>query len=554
MKKILLILCLFPIFVFSQKSYKIPADSTILNNIGSGKNELVIRNATSNITGGVLTNLGNGVTAFVLGGGSARVVDTIYKNNTKDSIVFTISGIRYAVKDSIGVTDLSGYALQSSLNDTASTLRRIRKVDSSYLFKNATRDSICMVTVINGNTYRTCAFDSSNVNTDSQSLQLFFTDSILLGITRGNSIKFAYAVDSVGLNAGGDSIVVIKAGLRLAYKIGGGGGGSGWALTGNASTDSSANFLGTTDLKPLLIRTNNNTVVKIDKEGKIGVGNTAPISTLHVSGGQYLSLSNVFTLAPKLSNLKFNTSFDMVDSSIYVGLNSYFTQASSWLAAQAVASYIKASSAGLTLSVSSGNTINGAYTNSATTKAIHLFANGNVTVGGITDWGYRLNSNCSTNGFDGMLIQNSSSGGSNKGGIMFYNGNGNLTSLIYKAGSSFTTVANRNTLFVESGEANGIAVSATNASGYIKFLQNSTESMRVHSNGNVGIGTVAPSANAKLEITTTTSAPIKLTPMTAAQASALTAEDGQIVYVSTTDATFVSIGFWGRENGVWVKL
>jgi hypothetical protein len=68
MKKILLILCLFPILVFSQKSYKIPADSTILNNIGSGKNELVIRNATSNITGGVLTNLGNGVTAFVLGG------------------------------------------------------------------------------------------------------------------------------------------------------------------------------------------------------------------------------------------------------------------------------------------------------------------------------------------------------------------------------------------------------------------------------------------------------------------------------------------------------
>jgi hypothetical protein len=101
MKKILLILSLFPILVFSQKSYKIPADSTILNNIGSGKNELVIRNATSNITGGVLTNLGNGVTAFVLGGGSARVVDTIYKNSAKDSIVFTISGIRYAVKDSI---------------------------------------------------------------------------------------------------------------------------------------------------------------------------------------------------------------------------------------------------------------------------------------------------------------------------------------------------------------------------------------------------------------------------------------------------------------------
>jgi len=160
MKKILLILSLFPILVFSQKSYKIPADSTILNNIGSGKNELVIRNATSGVTNGVLTNLGNGVTAFVLGGGSARVVDTIYKNSAKDSIVFTISGIRYAVKDSIGVTDLSGYALQSSLNDTASTLRRIRKVDSSYLFRNSSLDSICQVTIINGLSYRSCAKDS----------------------------------------------------------------------------------------------------------------------------------------------------------------------------------------------------------------------------------------------------------------------------------------------------------------------------------------------------------------------------------------------------------
>ena len=122
MKKILLILCLFPIFVFSQKSYKIPADSTILNNIGSGKNELVIRNATSNITGGVLTNLGNGVTAFVLGGGSGvsqttlndsilavrniRKVDTLYKNFASDSIIFFINGIRYSVLDKDNNTSL----------------------------------------------------------------------------------------------------------------------------------------------------------------------------------------------------------------------------------------------------------------------------------------------------------------------------------------------------------------------------------------------------------------------------------------------------------------
>ena len=81
-----------------------------------------------------------------------------------------------------------------------------------------------------------------------------------------------------------------------------------------------------------------------------------------------------------------------------------------------------------------------------------------------------------------------------------------------------------------------------------------TERIRFKANGTVGIGTSSPSANTKLEITTTTTMPIKLTPMTATQASALTAEDGGLIYVSDTNGTFTSIGFWGRENGVWVKL
>lgn len=47
---------------------------------------------------------------------------------------------------------------------------------------------------------------------------------------------------------------------------------------------------------------------------------------------------------------------------------------------------------------------------------------------------------------------------------------------------------------------------------------------------------------------------IKLRSITAAAASAITAADGMIVYVSDTDATFTSVGFWGREGGAWVKL
>ncbi len=41
---------------------------------------------------------------------------------------------------------------------------------------------------------------------------------------------------------------------------------------------------------------------------------------------------------------------------------------------------------------------------------------------------------------------------------------------------------------------------------------------------------------------------------TATEASALTASDADIIYVTSTDATFTSVGFWGYENSAWVKL
>ena len=42
--------------------------------------------------------------------------------------------------------------------------------------------------------------------------------------------------------------------------------------------------------------------------------------------------------------------------------------------------------------------------------------------------------------------------------------------------------------------------------------------------------------------------------ITAAEASALTAEEGMFIYVTDTDGTFISVGFWGYEGGSWTKL
>lgn len=56
-----------------------------------------------------------------------------------------------------------------------------------------------------------------------------------------------------------------------------------------------------------------------------------------------------------------------------------------------------------------------------------------------------------------------------------------------------------------------------------------------------------------LTVSTTTNA---FTPpvMTAIQGSALTPTDGMLIYVTSTNGTFTSIGFWGRVSGAWTQL
>jgi hypothetical protein len=45
---------------------------------------------------------------------------------------------------------------------------------------------------------------------------------------------------------------------------------------------------------------------------------------------------------------------------------------------------------------------------------------------------------------------------------------------------------------------------------------------------------------------------LNIAPITAATASAITPANGMYIYVSNTNATFTTIGFWAYENGSWV--
>lgn len=66
-----------------------------------------------------------------------------------------------------------------------------------------------------------------------------------------------------------------------------GGGSGGWSLTGNAGTNSSTNFIGTTDANPLVLKTNNAERLRIGSDGKVGIGTTNPSEKLTVQTPGY---------------------------------------------------------------------------------------------------------------------------------------------------------------------------------------------------------------------------------------------------------------------------
>jgi hypothetical protein len=57
-----------------------------------------------------------------------------------------------------------------------------------------------------------------------------------------------------------------------------------WELTGNAGT-TAADFLGSTDDQPVVIKTNNSEAIRIDSNGHVGIGTTNPTQRLTLGSG-----------------------------------------------------------------------------------------------------------------------------------------------------------------------------------------------------------------------------------------------------------------------------
>jgi len=87
------------------------------------------------------------------------------------------------------------------------------------------------------------------------------------------------------------------------------GGGTGWSLTGNGGTNSSADFLGTTDNISFKMRTNNTQRVLVDSLGNVAVG-AAPTFTAGVEREKFLVDAG--------SSSNPNTSYNVIDGKGYI--------------------------------------------------------------------------------------------------------------------------------------------------------------------------------------------------------------------------------------------
>ena len=134
-----------------------------------------------------------------------RAVDTIYKNSAKDSIVFTISGIRYAVRDSIsgGGASLSGLTSATATNTINNANYKQRwqwnsiGADSAFVLETVSTTAASSLQNVftaisrganatSGQTTRTGIFSNTHTGTTSTNIALQLTAS---GATTNNALN-----------------------------------------------------------------------------------------------------------------------------------------------------------------------------------------------------------------------------------------------------------------------------------------------------------------------------------------------------------------------------
>lgn len=233
---------------------------------------------------------------------------------------------------------------------------------------------------------------------------------------------------------------------------------------------------------------------------KLSIQGSTTASQMQVVGGAALDAGISITTVPSAAT----TSFYGVDVDVNTA-NAVNTRGGSFLARQGTGTNIA---------------VYGQITNSAgSNKAMYGLHSGGGT--GTTQWGGHFVHNAATTGIS-YGVQGEANANAPTG---------------TKFGGHFTASGT---------SVNNTALYASATGGTLNYGL-------VVASGSVGIGTTSPNAGAILDITSATQA-VLLPRLTAGNASAITPVNGMILYATSTDATFTSVGVWAYEAGAWVKL
>jgi len=394
-----------------------------------------------------------------------------------------------------------GDVTQSALDDTSSAL------NSRISAKQNTLVSGTNIKTINSTTLLGSGNLPINVGV------VYRTDSIRLYVIGGtDTIVFGYAVR--GLTYASDTLSWYEGGTRYAEYIGGGGGGG--SLSGLTAATA----------------TNNIQNDNFKQEWKWdSLANNTGLKLSSTSGG-------LLNTVNKLFECELTGAMTASGSSSYAGYfkNTQTVGSGIGLYAEGPTTAINAvgninTSTGLYINSNFGifNSVGGSTVKAASSLRLNLRGDNLVNFQNIDgDVNYASINNITNNVRQSLLFNGVYSGG------LFY--------------CSATTSA-----MVERSSDKLIFSANSGLTANTSFTPNNI--MTVYgTNSNVGIGTTTPVASAILDLTSTTKG--FLPPrMTATQASAISSPaQGLMLFVTDTDGTFTSVGWWGYNGSTWEKL
>jgi hypothetical protein len=115
-------------------------------------------------------------------------------------------------------------------------------------------------------------------------------DSLNADLLDGNDSS-AFQTRVSGTCPDGSAIRVVNDdGTVVCSSAGGGTTTDAWSLKGNAGTAAGTDFLGTTDSQPLVVKTNGSEALRVDTDGKVGVGTTGPAARVDSAGGSGIAV------------------------------------------------------------------------------------------------------------------------------------------------------------------------------------------------------------------------------------------------------------------------